>query len=206
MITAARLMAGIEGLVARNFSPYLPHWGWHDDHRAADGTPDYLPALMQVRAETAQFWIEMEAAGILLDAVRSCLQLGMGECGASHDVLCLAFPRVVTIDFGVVRMSDGDLTIDYPGVDIRSDDALSHARRIPSYDLLMLDASHTYDGVAEEYRRYAPLVRSGGVIAFHDALRRPSHPEVEVWKFLSELDAEVRVIGNEVGVAWTRVP
>ena len=32
-------------------SRFLPHWGFHDDHRAVDRTAEYAPALQQVKAE-----------------------------------------------------------------------------------------------------------------------------------------------------------
>jgi predicted O-methyltransferase YrrM len=35
-------------------------------------------------------------------------------------------------------------------------------------DVLFIDGDHSYYGATEDYRRYAPLVREGGVIAFHD--------------------------------------
>jgi predicted O-methyltransferase YrrM len=35
-------------------------------------------------------------------------------------------------------------------------------------DLLMIDGDHHYDGVRRDFEMYAPLVRSGGLIAFHD--------------------------------------
>lgn len=35
-------------------------------------------------------------------------------------------------------------------------------------DLLFIDGDHTYNGVMQDYEAYGPLVRSGGVIAFHD--------------------------------------
>jgi predicted O-methyltransferase YrrM len=37
-------------------------------------------------------------------------------------------------------------------------------------DLLFIDGDHSYEGVALDYRMYAPLVRSGGLIALHDVL------------------------------------
>lgn len=199
------LTTEIDVLVSREYGAYAPRWGWHDDHRAADGTSDYLPALMQVRSETSRFWSAMDDLMVLGPDSR-CLQLGMGSCGASHDALRLGFGKVITIDFGVVRMGDGAVSVDYPGLDTRSGEAVDHASRIglAPFDMVMFDASHTYVGISDEFRRYGPMVRPGGVMAFHDALPRTSHPEVEVWRFLSELDADVRVIGDEVGVAWMR--
>jgi predicted O-methyltransferase YrrM len=35
-------------------------------------------------------------------------------------------------------------------------------------DLLFLDGDHSADGVARDFALYEPLVRSGGLIAFHD--------------------------------------
>lgn len=35
-------------------------------------------------------------------------------------------------------------------------------------DLLFIDGDHTYEGVKRDYEMYRPLVRPGGLIAFHD--------------------------------------
>jgi len=35
-------------------------------------------------------------------------------------------------------------------------------------DLLFIDGDHSYEGVKSDFEMYSPLVRSGGVIAFHD--------------------------------------
>jgi cephalosporin hydroxylase len=35
-------------------------------------------------------------------------------------------------------------------------------------DFLFLDGDHTYEGIKKDWEMYAPLVRSGGIIAFHD--------------------------------------
>ena len=37
-------------------------------------------------------------------------------------------------------------------------------------DLLYLDGDHSYDGVAADFRMYAPLVRAGGLVVFHDVV------------------------------------
>lgn len=54
----------------------------------------------------------------------------------------------------------------------------SHARRTVErvrrvsrgrpVDFLFIDGDHTYEGVSEDFRRYAPLVSPAGLIAFHD--------------------------------------
>jgi len=35
-------------------------------------------------------------------------------------------------------------------------------------DFLFIDGDHTYEGVKKDFEMYGPLVRSGGIIAFHD--------------------------------------
>jgi cephalosporin hydroxylase len=35
-------------------------------------------------------------------------------------------------------------------------------------DLLFIDGDHSYEGVEKDFADYAPLVRSGGLVAFHD--------------------------------------
>lgn len=35
-------------------------------------------------------------------------------------------------------------------------------------DMLFIDADHTYEGVSKDFEIYSPLVRRGGIVAFHD--------------------------------------
>ena len=35
-------------------------------------------------------------------------------------------------------------------------------------DVLFIDGDHSYDGVRADFEQYAPLVRSGGIVALHD--------------------------------------
>lgn len=37
-----------------------------------------------------------------------------------------------------------------------------------SLDFLFIDGDHSYDGVKADYEMYAPFVRPGGIVAFHD--------------------------------------
>jgi predicted O-methyltransferase YrrM len=48
-------------------------------------------------------------------------------------------------------------------------------RLVPHVDLLFIDGDHTARGVRLDYEMYAPLVRPGGVIVFHDILDTPLH-------------------------------
>lgn len=61
-----------------------------------------------------------------------------------------------------------------------------HGRRV---DFLMIDGDHTYEGSLADWQMYRPLVRPGGVIAFHDICwHGPGHPcQVDaVWQQVKE--------------------
>jgi predicted O-methyltransferase YrrM len=40
-------------------------------------------------------------------------------------------------------------------------------------DLLFIDGDHRYEGVRKDFEMYSPLVRKGGIIAFHDICPGP---------------------------------
>lgn len=42
-------------------------------------------------------------------------------------------------------------------------------------DLLFIDGDHTYEGVKLDFEMYSPLVKSGGMIAFHDIKQPPRY-------------------------------
>ncbi len=54
-------------------------------------------------------------------------------------------------------------------------------------DFAFIDGDHTYAGVKADFVNYGPLVRPGGLIAFHDILPRPDMPAIQVDKFWAEL-------------------
>jgi predicted O-methyltransferase YrrM len=54
-------------------------------------------------------------------------------------------------------------------------------------DFLFLDGDHSYEGIKQDFEMYSPLVRSGGLIGFHDI--KPSAPDnwIQVDKFFNEI-------------------
>lgn len=186
---------------------FAPHWGWHDDHRDADGTPDYRPAVMQVRAETASLLDELAVELPRYDVVdpyhlgQRALQLGIGfDHGASHALWRLFFDDVLSLDLHGSRFNDDRL----PPLNTRDPAALAIAERHAPYDLLFIDAGHACGDVRHDHGRYQHLVRRGGFVVFHDALPRPIFPELGVWRYLTTL-SNLTVVGDEVGTAWLRV-
>lgn len=59
-------------------------------------------------------------------------------------------------------------------------------------DYLFIDGDHTYDGVQKDFEMYAPLVRGGGVIAFHDIAEHPTAVGCEVARFWDQIKLQYR--------------
>ena len=54
-------------------------------------------------------------------------------------------------------------------------------------DFLFIDGDHTYEGVKRDFEMYAPLVRKGGIVAFHDIAEHMPEEHCEVSKFWEEI-------------------
>jgi len=54
-------------------------------------------------------------------------------------------------------------------------------------DFLFIDGDHSYAGVKKDFEMYAPLVKGGGMVAFHDIVHHPTYPRCEVEKFWNEV-------------------
>lgn len=54
-------------------------------------------------------------------------------------------------------------------------------------DYLFLDGDHTYSGVRRDFEMYSPLVRRGGMVAFHDIVTYHQESKCQVAKFWSEI-------------------
>jgi predicted O-methyltransferase YrrM len=55
-------------------------------------------------------------------------------------------------------------------------------------DVLFIDGDHTYEGVKMDFEMYAPLVRQGGLIVFHDIAEHADR-SCQVRRFWSEISA-----------------
>ena len=56
-----------------------------------------------------------------------------------------------------------------------------------SVDFLFIDGDHSYNGVKTDFLTYSPLVRDGGLIAFHDICPHDKESACEVKRFWDEL-------------------
>jgi len=130
----------------------------------------------------------------------SILEVGV-FLGGFVETMRKAFPNATVI--GIDK--------DYSSLEFTDFYALSGDSHLPSMreavkdtlkgkplDFLFIDGDHTYNGVKTDFELYAPLVRSGGIIAFHDTMRlsgqikgvevreffdhiRSSCPSIELW-------------------------
>ena len=80
-------------------------------------------------------------------------------------------------------------------------------------DFAFIDGDHTYEGVKQDFQMYGPLVRPGGLIAFHDIVDRPDVPGLDVHRFWLELKEKYDTIefigpdgsGKKIGIGLVRV-
>lgn len=82
-------------------------------------------------------------------------------------------------------------------------------------DFAYIDRDHTLDGVRSDFMQYGPLVRPGGLIAFHDILPRRDLPSMQVHQFWNELKTRYNTTteligpegsGRQIGIGILRVP
>jgi predicted O-methyltransferase YrrM len=67
-----------------------------------------------------------------------------------------------------------------------------------SVDFLFIDGDHSYDGVQRDFTAYGPMVRPGGLIAFHDILPREDIPAIQVHQFWQEVK-QTHVVQEIIG-------
>jgi predicted O-methyltransferase YrrM len=61
-------------------------------------------------------------------------------------------------------------------------------------DILFIDGDHTYDSVRRDYELYAPLVREGGIVAFHDIVDGPYEAVGDAPRFWQEVRPELEPV------------
>lgn len=120
----------------------------------------------------------------LLEAVRgiapsSVLEIGVAG-GGTNLLLSRAHPNVdfvISIDLYIRNKAklayfaprgQERVLFDASSYDPRTVRAVSTALGSRPLDVLFIDGDHSYDGARRDFLAYAPLVRPGGIIAFHD--------------------------------------
>lgn len=95
-------------------------------------------------------------------------------CGGTTYFWQALAPLVVSIDLELVGSADGGFlpgrtkNVTFILGDSHDQETLRQAEEFVPYDFLFIDGDHSIDGVQQDYDMYAPLVRKGGIVAFHD--------------------------------------
>jgi predicted O-methyltransferase YrrM len=77
--------------------------------------------------------------------------------------------------------------------DSHSEEVATRVRDITqSLDVLFIDGDHTYEGVNHDFLSYSPLVRTGGIVAFHDIAEHPKETDCDVSRFWNEVKMSYR--------------
>jgi hypothetical protein len=195
---------------------FLPYCGWHDEfvRGGGDGTVESWkrvapPAIQQWRSEFLEFVEVLER----LNINGKCLQLGLGTPGASHLVWSNLFTEAWTleIDPGVAKAFLARSPASQRLVVGSSFDPAMKKQFEDKgpFDLLFIDADHSYAAVESDFFAWGELVRKGGVIAFHDTMQGKgvlfASPTMAVWVFMDKLREKgykVVTIGTDLGISY----
>lgn len=132
-------------------------------------------------SRASQDKFELERLLVLLDEInpQRIVEIGVHR-GGFVETMRRAFPTATVVG----------IDIDYSHLEFTDFYALSGDSHLPSMreavsdllknkpiDFLFIDGDHTADGVMADFDIFSPLVRSGGLIAFHDIMRSPGQIE-----------------------------
>lgn len=160
----------------RGSAKYIPN---EDSIELANyGLPENY-GIQQVRDEIAEF-VDI----LLKNKTGSMLEVGLGYFGSTHFLWRLIFNHAATIEKNHPRiLMFGENTRAHYGKwildDGRSSFFFGYSNEVPvvekvyssfkdGVDAIFLDGDHSYKGILADWLLYAPLVKSGGIVAFHD--------------------------------------
>jgi hypothetical protein len=138
------------------------------------GTLHTVVEIGSAAGATLALWAELAAPDALLVAVD--LPIGPQECYSDKQLHRAACGRRLVLVRGDSRSP-------------ATRDAVSNALGGRQADLLFIDCDHQAAAVRCDFRTYAPMVRDGGIVAFHDIVLHPEFPSVRVHELWSELRA-----------------
>jgi len=215
-----QVMEHLDGWVSKNGNgqyieddTFPSDWGITDDW-----------GIQQVRKEIMEFvalLVEREEAGTILE-------IGLGYYGSTHVLWRQLFSRVITIEKSHDRIRNfgkntkafyNDWILD----DGKSQFLIGYSNEVSTIqkaygyvtepiDVLFIDGDHSYEAVLSDWLLYSPMVKSGGIVAFHDSVLNIPNSYYGVPKLLGklgngEIDSKVRDIkqivhSKNVGIAY----
>jgi cephalosporin hydroxylase len=192
--------------------------------------------LNEIGGEILQNRVEVEVVYYLVEAIRPCVFVEIGSAHGGTLVIyagaCAPGATIVTIDWGLNHSYAEQLGHSVELVNargyyahwIRGDShapstAAELARLLDgvAIDFLHVDGDHREASCLADWRMYGPLVRPGGLVAFHDIAFEPEPGARAAWdqikptqeKWTEIIGMPVRVSGGGaalyrlgVGVLW----
>lgn len=161
--------------------------------------------IQQVKEELQDFLLLL-----LNNNVKRVLQIGLGHFGSTQFCLSLICDTVVTVEYDIRNISNYvDREVLYNQNkeffiygDSAKQNVIDDVKKFGEFDCVFIDGNHSYEYVKNDYKNYSQFVKTGGIIAFHDACldaERYGTPKV-----LQELDKPIQYIvySKEVGIAY----
>lgn len=125
---------------------------------------------------------------------KTILEIGVAKGGTS---MCFSkvCERLVSVDIVDFEPLDNQTFIRRNSHDPATIAKVAKALDGHVVDLLFIDGEHSYNGVKQDYEMYSPLVRSGGLIAFHDIAKSEYHDikNCLVYKLWQELKTNTSI-------------
>ncbi len=90
---------------------------------------------------------------------------------------------------------DANLTL-IPG-DSHDGRTVACVRSFGPYDVVFIDADHTYEAVKADWENYGPMVKKGGIVAFHDILPRDDYGVSQLWAEVKQGRRTIEIVSVE---------
>ena len=115
----------------------------------------------------------------------TCLEIGLGHFGSTHFLWRQLFDEVITVEKNFERIRefgrntkkfynkfilDDERSVFYNG--LSNDETIVEEvyKKHKNINFLFIDGNHTYASALADFLLYHPLVKEGGIIAFHDTV------------------------------------
>ena len=103
--------------------------------------------------------------------VKDVLQIGLGHWASTHFALSLLTDYITTIEYDIRHIErylpesclDCEQVIHGNSLEVHKDLEDEH------FDVVFIDGNHSYNYVKQDLENYSKKVKSGGIIALHDA-------------------------------------
>ena len=145
--------------------------------------PKYILEIGTARGGTLLLWTKIAAE----DALIVSIDLPGGPFGGGYPYLKGLIYRLFKEKEQQIKLIRND------SHDPRTLEKVKNILKGKKFDFLFIDGDHTYDGVKKDFTMYSPLVRKGGIIAFHDIVPGPPELVGGVPKFWEELRENVSI-------------